>query len=315
MPSDPQNELSLDSASDAGEAHAFAHVRHQPPHPLVEVWRDFRESKGALAGLAVSVALVLIAIFAPWVAPHSPIDQDQSAFLQPPAWLPGGSWTDPLGTDAVGRDLLSRLIFGARLSLFVGLLVVTLSLAVGVVLGLLSGFYRGWIDSVIMRLVDIMMAIPSLLLAIAIVAILGPSLVNAIIAIAIVNIPFYIRLTRASVVAESAKDYVMASRVAGAGHLRLMFSTLLPKCTAPLIVQATLGFSSAILDAAALGFLGLGAQPPTPEWGTMLADSMQFVQSAWWVVTFPGLAILITVLAFNLMGDGLRDALDPKLKR
>lgn len=315
MQTDPQRELALDAASDAAEGHAFAHVDTRPPHPAVEVWRYFRENKGALLGLAVSVALVLIALFAPILAPHSPINQDQTAFLQPPAWLPGGSWTYPLGTDAVGRDILSRLIYGSRLSLFVGLLVVTLSLAVGVVLGLVAGFYRGWVDGVVMRLVDIMLAVPSLLLAIAIVAILGPSLTNAIVAISIVNVPFYIRLARASVIAESGKDYVMASRVAGAGPLRLMFSTLLPNCTAPLIVQATLGFSSAILDAAALGFLGLGAQPPTPEWGTMLADSMQFVQSAWWVVTFPGLAILITVLAFNLMGDGLRDALDPKLKR
>lgn len=304
----------VDAAPEYVEEHAIAHAE-MPPHPLIEVWRYFRENKGALIGLAISIAIVLMAVFAAVLAPHSPISQDQSAFLQPPAWLPGGNWTYPLGTDAVGRDLLSRLIYGSRLSLFVGLLVVTLSLLVGVLLGLVSGYFRGWIDGIIMRLVDIMLAVPSLLLAIAIVAILGPSLLNAIVAIAIVNVPYYVRLTRASVISESSKDYVMASRVAGAGHLRLMFSTLLPNCTAPLIVQATLGFSSAILDAAALGFLGLGAQPPTPEWGSMLANAMQFVQSAWWVVTFPGLAILITVLAFNLMGDGLRDALDPKLKR
>ncbi|HXV23708.1 MAG TPA: ABC transporter permease subunit, partial [Alphaproteobacteria bacterium] len=165
------------------------------------------------------------------------------------------------------------------------------------------------------RLMDIMLALPSLLLAIVIVAILGPGLVNAMIAIAITYLPHFVRLMRASVLAESTKDYVTASRVSGAGLLRLMFIVVLPNCMAPLIVQATLGFSNAILDAAALGFLGLGAQPPTPEWGSMLSSALEFLQRAWWVVTFPGLAILITVLAFNLMGDGLRDALDPKLKR
>jgi dipeptide transport system permease protein len=200
-------------------------------------------------------------------------------------------------------------------SLLVGCIVVTLSLAAGVILGLSAGFFRGLAENLIMRLMDVMLALPSLLLAIAIVAILGPSLSNAMVAIAIVVLPHYVRLTRAAVITERAKDYVIASQVAGAGLLRQMFINVLPNCMAPLIVQATLGFSSAILDAAALGFLGLGAQPPTPEWGTMLADARQFIQRAWWVVTFPGLAILITVLAFNLMGDGLRDALDPKLKR
>ncbi len=281
---------------------------------MLETWLAFRANRGAMAGLTLCIGLILIALGGDWVAPHSPIVQDQQFILRPPAWLAGGIWETPLGTDQVGRDVLSRLMFGARLSLFIGVLVVSVSLLSGVVLGLLAGFYRGWVDVVIMRLVDIMLAIPSLLFAIAIVAILGPSLNNAIVAISIVNIPAYIRLTRATVMNEAGKDYVTASRVAGASNLRLMFSTLLPNCAAPLIVQATLGFSSAVVDAAALGFLGLGAQPPTPEWGTMLADAMQFVQSAWWVVTFPGLAILVTVLAFNLMGDGLRDALDPKLR-
>ena len=183
------------------------------------------------------------------------------------------------------------------------------------VLGLVAGFSRGWVETMIMRLMDIILALPSLLLAIVIVAILGPGLVNAMIAVAVIYLPHYTRLTRASVITELSKDYVTASRVSGAGTLRLMFNDRAAELLAPLIVQATLGFSNAILDAAALGFLGLGAQPPTPEWGTMLADAREFVLRAWWVVTFPGLAILITVLAFNLMGDGLRDALDPKLKR
>ncbi|HUH91617.1 MAG TPA: ABC transporter permease subunit, partial [Casimicrobiaceae bacterium] len=181
--------------------------------------------------------------------------------------------------------------------------------------GMIAGYARGGIETAIMRLMDVMLALPSLLLAIAVVAILGPGLINAMYAIAIVLVPHYVRLTRAAVIAEAGREYVQSSRIAGAGTLRLMFSTILPNCLAPLIVQATLGFSSAILDAAALGFLGLGAQPPTPEWGSMLADALEFIQRASWVVTFPGLAILATVLAFNLMGDGLRDALDPKLKR
>jgi dipeptide transport system permease protein len=229
--------------------------------------------------------------------------------------MEGGTWTFPLGTDDVGRDMLSRLIHGARLSLLVGVIVVTLSLAAGIILGIVSGYVGGYFETMIMRLMDIMLALPSLLLAMAIVTILGPSLENAILAIAIVVLPHYVRLARAAVITEKAKDYVTASRVCGAGALRLMFVVILPNCMAPLIVQATLGFSTAILDAAALGFLGMGAQPPVPEWGAMLANALQFVQRAWWVVTFPGLAIFFTVMAFNLAGDGLRDALDPKLKR
>jgi dipeptide transport system permease protein len=286
-----------------------------PRGPLAEFWYYFRENAGAVAGLVIIVVVALAAIFAPLVAPHAPWEQYREHFLRPPVWVEGGSWRFLLGTDAVGRDIFSRIIYGARYSLLIGFVVVSISLSLGVVLGLLAGFYRGWAETVIMRLMDVLLAIPSLLLAIVIVAILGPGLANAIIAVAIVYVPHYTRLTRASVITEQSKNYVVASRVAGAGSVRLMLSTILPNCLAPLIVQATLGFSEAILSAAALGFLGLGAQPPTPEWGTMLADAREFVLRAWWVVTFPGLAILIVVLAFNLMGDGLRDALDPRLKR
>jgi dipeptide transport system permease protein len=187
--------------------------------------------------------------------------------------------------------------------------------SMGIALGLLAGYVRGVFEIAVMRTMDVILTLPSLLLAIVIVAILGPGLMNAMLAVAIVCLPHYVRITRAAVIAESGKDYVMAARLSGAGHLRLMLIEILPNCAAPLIVQASLGISTAILDAAALGFLGLGAQPPSPEWGTMLADAREFVVRAWWVVTFPGLAILITVLAFNLLGDGLRDALDPKLKR
>lgn len=286
-----------------------------PPGPIVEFWQHFRVNRGAVLGLVVIVGLIVIALFAPFLAPHSPAEQFRDALLQPPPWAGGEDWRFLLGTDNVGRDILSRLIYGARVSLLVGCMVVTLSLAVGVVLGLTAGYFGGIVETLTMRLMDILLVLPSLLLAIAIVAILGPGLGNAMIAIAVVVLPHYVRLTRAAVISERSRDYVIASRVAGAGTLRQMFVNILPNCMAPLIVQATLGFSSAILDAAALGFLGLGAQPPTPEWGTMLADARQFIQRAWWVVTFPGLAILITVLAFNLMGDGLRDALDPRLKR
>lgn len=286
-----------------------------PPHPLVEFWQYFKENKGAVAGLGFIVFLLLAALLADVIAPHDPAEQYRRSILTPPIFQGGGAREFLFGTDDVGRDILSRLIHGARLSLFVGGLVVTFSLSLGILLGITSGYIGGYYETLIMRLMDIMLAMPSLLLALAIVAILGPSLNNAILAIVIVSLPHYVRLMRAAVLSEKNKDYVTASKVCGAGPLRLMFIVILPNCMAPLIVQATLGFSSAILDAAALGFLGMGAQPPTPEWGAMLADSLQYVQRAWWVVTFPGLAILLTVLAFNLAGDGLRDALDPKLKR
>lgn len=286
-----------------------------PPSPFAELWRDFRRNRGAVIGLVVIVALVLCAVFADVIAPYSPKEQYPDAVLKPPSTQPIGGHVFLLGTDPVGRDVLSRLIHGTRLSLIIGLVSVGLSLTGGVLLGLLAGFFRGGVEFTIMRLMDIMLALPSLLLAVAVVAILGPGLVNAMYAIAIVMLPHFVRLTRAAVIGEMGKDYVAASRIAGAGTGRLMFDTVLPNCAAPLIVQTTLGFSTAILDAAALGFLGLGAQPPTPEWGSMLASALEFIQSAWWVVTLPGLAILVSVLAFNLMGDGLRDALDPKLKR
>ena len=286
-----------------------------PPHPLREFWTYFSANKGAVMGLVIVLLVLMVALLAPWIAPHDPTATDNAVFLKPPAWQDGGLWAYPLGTDAIGRDILSRLMHGARLSLVIGLAVVALSVAVGTVLGLLAGFFRGIFEIAIMRLMDIVLTLPSLLLAIVIVAILGPGLMNAMLAVAIVVLPHYVRITRAAVISETTRDYVTAARMSGANRLRLMFSEILPNCTAPLIVQASLGVSTAILDAAALGFLGLGAQPPSPEWGTMLADAREFVLRAWWVVTFPGLAILITVLAFNLLGDGLRDAFDPKLKR
>jgi dipeptide transport system permease protein len=282
---------------------------------LAEFWYYFSANRGAVLGLVVFVFMILAALSAPLLAPHAPDSQYRDAFLAPPVWQDGGSWKFILGTDPVGRDVLSRLMYGAQFSLLIGAVVVTFSLIGGITLGLIAGFYRGWADVAISRVMDIILAFPSLLLALVMVTILGPSLFNAMLAISLVLVPHFARLVRAAVMAEKSREYVTASKVAGASSIRLMFLTILPNCLAPLIVQGTLSFSNAILEAAALGFLGLGAQPPTPEWGTMLATAREFILRAPWVVTFPGLAILITVLAINLMGDGLRDALDPKLKR
>lgn len=287
-------------------------VPTQPP-PLMEFWRAFRKNKGAVIGLVFMTVVTFMAVFAPWVAPHDPIEQFRDHFLAPPVFA-GGSTQFLLGTDELGRDILSRLIHGARLSLLVGLVSVIMALIPGVILGLTAAFSGRMVDAAIMRMMDIMMALPALLLAVAIIAILSPGLVNAMIAIALVALPAYVRLTRASAMTELNRDYVTAAKLSGAGLFRLMFVTVLPNCMAPLIVHATMSFSAAILEISALGFLGLGVQPPLPEWGTMLASARDYIESAWWVVTFPGLTILLSVLAINLMGDGLRDALDPKLK-
>lgn len=275
----------------------------------------FSANRGAVIGLTVMVILVVVAIFAPWIAPYPPAQQFRDAFLVPPAWQEGGRAAFLLGTDAVGRDMLSRLIHGTRYSLYVGSLVICIAMTGGVIIGMIAGYVGGWVDTIIMRVMDVILAFPSLLLALVLVAILGPGLTNAMIAIAIVLQPHFARLARAAVMSEKGKEYVTAVRVGGAGPLRLMFLTILPNCLSPLVVQATLSFSTAILDAAALGFLGMGAQPPTPEWGTMLAEAREFILRAWWVVTFPGIAILVTVLSINLIGDGLRDTLDPKLRK
>lgn len=283
------------------------------PSLLAEFWRAFSKNKGAVVGLGFMTIVTFLAIFAPWVAPHDPIEQFRDHFLQPPVWS-GGTAQFLFGTDELGRDILSRLIHGARLSLLVGFVSVLLALIPGVALGLTAAFSGKVVDGLIMRLMDITMALPALLLAVAIIAILGPGLRNAMIAIALVSLPAYVRLARASAMTELSRDYVTAAKLSGASRLRLMFVTVLPNCMAPLIVLATMSFSAAILEISALGFLGLGVQPPLPEWGTMLASARDYIERAWWVVSLPGLTILLSVLAINLMGDGLRDALDPKLK-
>ncbi len=285
------------------------------PAPLAAFWAAFRENRGAVVGLAVFALIVALALAANIVAPHSPIEQFRDAVRAPPVWDAGGSWRFVLGTDGDGHDMLSRLIFGARVSLFIGLSVMGVSFVIGVALGLAAAMAGPIVDVIVSRLMDLIMAVPSLVLAILVVAVLGPSLANTIIAVTIVYLPRYVRLTRASALGELNKDYVTAARVAGVGPLRLAYSTVLPNCLAPLMVLAALGVSDAILEAAGLGFLGLGAQPPTPEWGSMLADSREFIRSDPWIVTLPGLAILVTVVAINLAGDGLRDALDPKMRR
>lgn len=285
------------------------------PSPLKEFWQSFSANKGAVVALFIFLFILFCALFAGVIAPHSPIEQYRDHMLTPPVWAEGGSTQFLFGTDELGRDILSRLIHGAQVSLMIAFMSVVMSMIPGVVLGLMAAFFQRYLSPVIMRLMDIMLALPSLLLAICIITILGPGLINTMIAIAIGTLPSYVRLTRAAAMAEINKEYVTASRVAGASTLRLMFVTVLPNCMAPLIVNATLGFSSAVLEAAALGFLGLGVQPPTPEWGTMLSAARDYIERAPWVVTMPGVTILISVLAINLMGDGLRDALDPRLKR
>lgn len=268
-----------------------------------------------MLALLIFSFLLFLAVFAGWVAPYNPIEQYRDQMLVPPVWSAGGSAQHLFGTDEAGRDILSRLIFGARISLFIAFASVVMAIVPGVILGLLAAFHERLLGSSIMRVMDIMLALPSLLLAICIITILGPGLINTMLAIAVGTMPSYVRLTRAAALGEIHKDYVTASRVAGAGTARLMFLTVLPNCMAPLIVNATLGFSSAILETASLGFLGLGVQQPTPEWGTMLSAARDYILRAPWVVTLPGLSILASVLTINLLGDGLRDALDPRLKR
>ena len=280
-----------------------------------EFWFYFSVSKTAVAGLIFLILVILMAIFADVISPHGPAEQFREYAKLPPSWMEGGQAQFFLGTDYAGRDMWSRIIHGSRMSLLAGCVVVVLSLSIGVLLGLIAGYRGGWIETFIMRVMDTIMAVPGLLLALVLVAVLGPGLLNAMIAIAITYTPSFVRLTRASTLTELNRDYVTASRVAGARPTRLMFVSLLPNCMAPIIVQGTLSFSTAILDTAALGFLGMGAQAPIPEWGTLIAENRDLILNAPWTVTFPGVAILLAVLAINLVGDGLRDALDPKLKR
>lgn len=277
--------------------------------PWFESWTQIRRNRSAMVGLTIVLLFLLIALLAPILATHDPLDQNIALRLSKP--FENGYL---LGSDDFGRDILSRILYGARISLLVGGISIGISLLFGILLGMFAGFYGGLLDIIVMGVIDIMLAFPYILLAIVIVATLGPSLQNAMIAIGIVGIPRIARIIRSSVLAEKEADYIMVERSIGVGDLELMFKSILPNCLAPIIIQTSLGYAGAILSSAALSFLGLGTQPPTPEWGLMLASSRQFVSSAWWVVTLPGMAILISVLGFNLFGDGLRDVLDPRLK-
>ena len=283
-------------------------------HPFFDQLEKLFRNKTGVAGLIIITIFVLCALFAPLIAPHDPLENALYDQLIPPVWEDGGSSKNLLGTDDLGRDILSRLIYGARVSLMVGLVSVGIAVLFGTLFGAIAGFFGGWLDNVIMRFMDIILAFPGILLAIVIVAYLGPGLRNAMIAIGVISIPRFARIVRASVIEEYEKDYVLAARAVGARNRRIIFNSILPNCLAPIIVQASLGFGSAILDAAGLSFLGLGAQPPIPEWGAMIAMGRSMILRAWWVMTFPGIAILFGVLGFNLLGDGLRDALDPRLR-
>jgi ABC-type dipeptide/oligopeptide/nickel transport system permease subunit len=283
-------------------------------HPMLEQLSQLWRNKTAIAGLIIIVIFLLVAIFAPYISPHDPLETALYDQLKPPVWYEGGTTKNYLGTDDLGRDILSRLIYGARISLLVSVISVSIAFFFGTLIGAISGYKKGWIDNIVMRIMDIILSFPYILLAIVIVAYLGPGLENAMIAIGITYIPRFARIVRGSVLEECEKDYVTAARAIGANEFRIIFLAILPNCLGPLIVQTTLNFASAILDAAALSFLGLGAQPPTPEWGAMIAQSRSLILRASWVMTLPGLAILFAVLGFNLLGDGLRDALDPRLR-
>jgi peptide/nickel transport system permease protein len=271
-------------------------------------WSQLKRSRSAAVGGIVALALVALAVLSPWITPYDPIA------TYPKERLQGPSWEHPFGTDKIGRDIFSRVIAGAPNSLKMGLIAVAIGASVGVALGLIAGYYRGPASVLILMLADAMLAFPSILLALSIVAALGPGLTNTMIAVGVSWIPGFIRIARASVLAAKENVYVDAARVIGAGDGRILVRHILPNILAPVIVLCTLGVAGAILIGASLSFLGLGAQPPTPEWGAILNDGRSILRLAPWVATFPGIAIMITVLAMNLLGDGLRDALDPRMK-
>jgi peptide/nickel transport system permease protein len=268
--------------------------------------RRFRRNPGSWVGLAIVTLLVLLALFAPLIVDRPPDQQNLRTRLQPP------SAEQLFGTDEFGRSVFARVVYGARISLMTGLIPVALALLLGSAIGLLAGYFRGRLDGFLMRVMDVLLAFPSLLLALAVVGTLGPGLVNAVIAIAIVDIPIYARLVRSVVIGTREEEYVQAARALGASNARLMLRHVLPSAIGPIVVQATLGVGFAILAIAGLSFLGLGVQPPTSDWGEMLARGRRFLPDATWLMIFPGIAVSLTVLGFNLLGDGLRDALDPR---
>ena len=297
MPDHSSTERSI--ALDQGEAGGGSRARHFLSRLL--------QRPGAAISAAVLTVVIAAALLAPLIAPDSPNEISPNLRKAP-------SHAHLLGTDDLGRDILSRIIYGARVSLRVGVIAIGIALVAGTLLGLAAGYWGGLADSLIMRFMDVMLAFPGFLLAIAIVAVLGPGLYNVMIAVGIEAIPVYARTSRGSVLSTKEQEYVIGARAMGAGHGRILFRYILPNILAPLIVLATLGVGIAILSAAGLSYLGLGAQPPTAEWGAMLASARSFVRQAWWMSTFPGLAIMIVVLSLNLFGDGLREILDPRIR-
>ncbi|MBI3714787.1 MAG: ABC transporter permease [Betaproteobacteria bacterium] len=274
--------------------------------PGKRAWRRLLKRRGAMLGLAIVLLFVCMALFAPWIAPYDPLETSWGAIRKAPS---AHFW---FGTDELGRDVLSRVVWGARASILAGLVSVSISMVLGVPIGLLAGYVGGWVDGVISRLTDSMLALPFLILAIALAAFLGPSLMNAMIAIGVSATPVFIRLTRAQVLAVKVEDYVEAARAVGNPHWRIALRHVLPNVLPPLIVQSTLAIAAAVIAEASLSFLGLGQQPPAPSWGSMLNTAKNYVDDAPWMSIWPGLSIFLLVLSFNLLGDGLRDALDPR---
>ena len=273
------------------------------------IWNRFKKNRAALIGLGLVIIEVILAVFAPLVAPYDPVKMDLRSARQPP------SSAHLLGADELGRDVLSRIIYGCRISLTLGLVSVSIGLSFGMLLGGPSGYFGGRLDIIVMRVIDVLMSFPTILLAILVVTVVGPGLYNAMLAVGVAQVPLYARLIRGMILKLKEKDFVDAARALGVNNSRIIVHHILPNCLSPLLVQATLNIASAILSAAALGFLGLGAQPPTPEWGAMLSKGRQYMRVAPHITVFPGLAIMLTVLAFNLIGDGLRDAMDPRMSR
>ena len=278
-----------------------------------DAWSRLRRNPGAIVGFALVSVFILLAVFAPLIAPDSPLDQDLTLITN--GCCPGPTAHHWLGVDQLGRDELSRLIYGARFSLLIGVVAVTVGLSIGMFFGAIAGYFGGWVDAIVMRLMDIMLAIPGLLLAIGIVAALKPGLFQIMIAVGVANVPIFARLLRGSILAQRENDFVLSARAVGVRPRTILASHVLPNSLSPVIVQGTLALATAIIDVAGLGFLGLGPQDPsTPEWGTMLTDIDRYLQSAPWLAIAPGVAIVLSVLGFNLIGDGLREALDPKLR-
>lgn len=274
--------------------------------------RDFRRNRLAMASVLVVLAFVAMAVAAPLIAPQDPNATDLFRRLQPPAWVEGGDWAFPLGCDGLGRDILSRIVYGARISIFIGVAVIVLATGVGILAGLAAGYFRGWVDVVIGRVVDILLGFPYLIFAIGLMAMMGPGLVNIVLALAYKEWVIPCRVVRGETLAVRELEYVEAARALGAGPRHIMWREILPNILSPVIVVSTIRMANVIILEASLSFLGLGVQPPTASWGSMVADGRAFILEAWWVSTFPGLAILLLVLAINVASQGLRDAFDPR---